>query len=319
MTTNQVPNSQITDKQAVSQARHVTWVGFWCNAVLGSAKVVAGIIGRSGALVADGIHSFSDFITDVIVIVMVGIARKKPNSHYQYGHGKYETFATMLIAVLLALVGVGIFIDGVKNIILAINGQLPPRPKWIALIICVASIFVKEWLFHYTRRVGLRINSGAVVANAWHHRSDAFSSLATVVGVAGAMFLGERWRILDPAAAAVVAVFIVIVGVKMAIPAVMELLERSLPEKMEDDIRSVIASTPGVIAYHHLRTRRNGSNIIIEVHLKVDPNISVFQGHSIATDVENRLHEAYGADSIITTHIEPYNGCVVHGDGACDD
>lgn len=307
------------DREAVRQARHVTWVGFWCNAVLGTAKVVAGIFGRSGALIADGVHSFSDFVTDLIVIVMVGIARRKPDARYQYGHGKYETFATMLIAVALVIVGVGIFIDGVKNIIEAIQGHEPERPRMIALVICALSIVVKEWLFRYTLAVGKRIHSGAVVANAWHHRSDAFSSLATVVGVAGAMFLGPGWRVLDPIAAAVVAVFIVIVGVKMAIPTVTELLEVSLPEKVEDEIRHTIATTPGVIAYHHLRTRRNGPAFIIETHLKVDPDISVNAGHAIASEVEQRLTDQFGPQSIITTHIEPYNGCAIHRDGSCDD
>ena len=236
-----IKHPSVTPEEAVKEARHVTWVGFWCNAALGTAKVIAGIVGRSGALVADGIHSFSDFITDVIVLVMVGIARRRPNARYQYGHGKYETFATMLIAVALIIVGIGIFIDGIKHVILALRGQELARPGWIALAICFASIVVKEWLFRYTRRVGVRIQSGAVIANAWHHRSDAFSSVATLVGVAGAMFLGENGRILDPIAAMIVAVFIIIVGIKMAIPAINELLEVSLPEKMEDQIRHIIA------------------------------------------------------------------------------
>lgn len=174
-----IKHPSVTPEEAVKEARHVTWVGFWCNAALGTAKVIAGIVGRSGALVADGIHSFSDFITDVIVLVMVGIARRRPNARYQYGHGKYETFATMLIAVALIIVGIGIFIDGIKHVILALRGQELARPGWIALAICFASIVVKEWLFRYTRRVGVRIQSGAVIANAWHHRSDAFSSVAT--------------------------------------------------------------------------------------------------------------------------------------------
>ncbi len=313
-----IKHPSVTPEEAVKEARHVTWVGFWCNAALGTAKVIAGIVGRSGALVADGIHSFSDFITDVIVLVMVGIARRRPNARYQYGHGKYETFATMLIAVALIIVGIGIFIDGIKHVILALRGQELARPGWIALAICFASIVVKEWLFRYTRRVGVRIQSGAVIANAWHHRSDAFSSVATLVGVAGAMFLGENGRILDPIAAMIVAVFIIIVGIKMAIPAINELLEVSLPEKMEDQIRHIIAESEGVRTYHHLRTRRNGSKIIIEVHLKVNPDITVEQGHSIATEVENKLKNDFGNDStIITTHIEPYRGEELLRDGSC--
>lgn len=310
--------SAISPEEEIRQARRVTWTGFWCNAVLGAAKVVAGIAGRSSALVADGVHSFSDFITDVIVLVMVGISRKKPDARYQYGHGKYETFATMLIAVALAVVAIGIFIDGYNHVMATIRGEELPRPGWIALTICIASIVVKEWLFRYTKRVGERINSGAVVANAWHHRSDAFSSLATLLGVAGAMFLGHKWAILDPVAAMVVAVFIAIMSVKMALPAIRELLEESLPEKIEDQIRAIIANTPGVITYHHLRSRRNGSSIIIEVHLKLNPDITVSEGHHIASDVERSLYSHFGKDTtIVTTHIEPYHGEHINRDGSC--
>ncbi len=310
--------NEISDKEAVSAARRVTWVGFGCNAVLAIVKVIAGIAGRSGALVADGVHSFSDFITDVIVLVMVGISRRKPDGRYQYGRGKYETFATMLIAIALVIVGIGIFGEGLRNVLMAVEGVLPARPGWIALVICGASIVVKEWLFRYTRAVGVRIGSGAVVANAWHHRSDAFSSVATLLGVGGAMFLGERGRVLDPVAQMIVAVFIVIVGVRMAMPAIRELLEASLPEKVEDSICKTVSETPGVITFHHLRTRRNGRAIIIEVHIKVKPSISIEAAHDISTDVENRLTKLFTGDkTIITTHIEPYRGEKIYHDGQC--
>ncbi len=296
---------KLSDQLVIRRARRVTWVGFWWNALLGTIKVVAGVLGRSGALVADGIHSFSDFITDLIVIVFIGVARKKPDANYQYGHGKYETFATMLIAVALGIVGIFIFVEGITQVIHAIGGTLPPRPGFIALVICGLSIIVKEILYRYTRRVGEQIHSAAVVANAWHHRSDAFSSIATLIGVAGAYILGHRWLILDPIAQAVVAIFIIIVAIKMAAPAIRELLEVSLPSDTAGQIRRASESTPGVCAYHHLRTRRNGNKIIIEVHIKVDPDISVRQGHQIATAVENNIRAIFGADTIITTHTEP--------------
>lgn len=300
-------------------ARHVTWVGFVWNALLGTAKVVGGIVGNSGAVVADGIHSFSDFITDVIVLVMVTISHRKANSRYEYGHGKYETFASMLIAVLLVIVGIGILVDGIHKVILTVHGEELPRPGMIALVMCVASIVVKEWLYHYTRRAGERIHSGALVANAWHHRSDSFSSVATVAGVAGAMWLGPQFRVLDPIAAMVVSVFIIIVGIKMAIPAVRELLEEALPADMLSGIRKVIAATPGVDTYHHLRTRRNGSTIIIDVHLKVNSMLTVSRAHAIATDVERKLCETFGPSTIVTSHIEPYRGESILPDGSCAD
>lgn len=311
-------NIDIAPKEAIRIANHVTWVGFWWNITLGISKIAGGIWGRSGALVADGIHSLSDVVTDIIILVMVGIARKKPDNKYQYGHGKYETFATMLLAVVLAVVAIGIFWEATRHIIESFHGNLPPQPGMIALVLCLFSIIVKEWLFHYTAKAGRRIKSGAVIANAWHHRSDAFSSVATLIGVGGAMFLGPHWRILDPIAAMVVAVFIVIVAVKMASPAVKELLEVALPMEMENELRQVIAATPGVITYHHLRTRRNGSTIIIDLHIKVRPDITIVTAHNISTSVENRIDSLYGKDNtIVTIHIEPYEGEKILRNGSC--
>lgn len=306
--------------EAVRVARHVTWVGFWWNAVLGVAKVVGGVFGRSNALIADGIHSFSDFLSDIIVLVMVGISRRKPDAKYQYGHGKYETFATLLLSVVLLIVAVGIFCDGLHNVVAASRGEVLPRPGYIALILCLLSLAVKEWLYRYTRRAGERINSTAVVANAWHHRSDAFSSVATLFGVAGAMFLGDKGRLLDPMAAMIVAVVIVVVSVKMALPAIKELLEIALPADVEVRIRMAIISTPGVKAFHNLRTRRNGSSVIVETHIKVDPYISVITAHDIATAVEKNIAAVFDKDtSIVTTHIEPYEGEMIAEDGSCGE
>lgn len=295
------------DRLEVKIGRKVTWVGFFVNALLGAAKVIAGILGRSGALVADGVHSFSDFITDLIVIIMIGISRRNPNSNYHYGYGKYETFATMLIALLLILVGLGIFADGVSDIIDAFKGIEPPKPTMLALAMCVISILSKEWLYHYTRRAGEKINSASIIANAWHHRSDAFSSVATLLGIAGAMFLGAKWRILDPIAMIVVAGFIVLVGIQLGMPAVKELLEVSLPQNLVDKITEIIRSTPGVNDFHHLRTRRNGSTLVIDMHLKVNPQLTVEAAHTIATEVEQRIMKAMApARVFVTTHIEPY-------------
>lgn len=304
----------------VKVARHVTWVGFWVNAFLAGLKIFAGIIGKSSAMVADGIHSLSDFVTDIIIIVMVGVSRRRANRQYQYGHGKFETFATMAISIILLVVSILIFYDGAVGIIDAIHGKEPPRPRMIALIMAVVSIGAKEGLFWYTIKWGKRINSSAVVANAWHHRSDAISSLTTLVGIAGAMFLGSQWRVLDPIAAMVVSVFIAVVSVKIGMPAVKELLEVSIDQKDIERIEQIIRDTPGVIAFHHLRTRQNGVNSIIDVHIKVRPDISVVAGHDIASEVEKRLDEAFGEDSlIVTVHVEPYRGEPVCTDGRVND
>lgn len=299
--------------EVVRRARRVTWVGFWWNAFLGVLKVVAGILAHSGALVADGIHSFSDFITDIIVIVSVGLARRKPDTKYSYGSGKYETFATMLIATALVIVGLLIVIEGADVIVRVIHGHVIDRPGVWALIACLVSIAVKEWLYRYTRRVGMAIGSQAVVANAWHHRSDALSSVATLAGIAGAYFLGDHWRVLDPVAQVIVGLFIIVVGVRMALPAINELLEVSLPEDISTAMENAIITTPGVLDYHHLRSRRNGPEVIIEVHIKVNPDITVREGHDIATHVENRLRDIVGRQSLITTHVEPYKYLPVVG------
>jgi len=303
----------------VRKARHVTWVGFWTNAALGAGKIAAGIIGRSGAMVADGVHSLSDFVTDVIVLVFVSLSRRRADADHQYGHGKYETFATMLIALALLVVAVLLLVDGVDKVWLTLHGEILPRPGMIALVVAVVSIVSKEWLFRYTKRWGEKINSVAVIANAWHHRSDALSSLATLAGVAGAMFLGEHWRILDPLAAIVVSVFIVIVAFRIGMPSVGELLEMSLPASVCTGMWTVIRETSGVKAFHHFRSRRNGGKIIIDVHIKVDPAISVVEGHDIADLVERRLRRHYGSDMITNIHVEPYRGEDVDHTGACVD
>ncbi len=307
-----------SEREAVRRGRHVTWVGFWVNAFLGALKVWGGIVGRSGALVADGLHSFSDFITDAIVLAVVGIARRKPDDEYQYGRGKYETGATLLVAVILVIVAIGLFIDGVKNIIIWAEGKELEQPSVLALVIILISIGVKEWLFRYTRQVGREIGSSVIVANAWHHRSDALSSVATLIGVAGAVMLSPRWRVLDPLAVVVVSIFIAIVGVKMIIPAGKELLEVSLPQKKIDEIKALTASTPGVITFHHLRSRRNGSRFIIDMHIKVDPEISVRKGHTIASAVERALKKSFGTSSIVNIHVEPYRGEEIKPDGSCN-
>lgn len=308
----------IDDKTVVHVARHVTWVGFWINAALGILKVLAGIFGRSTAMIADGVHSFSDFITDLIVIIFVGVSRRKADERHQYGHGKYETFATMLVAAILIIVGILFFIDGTEKILAAIKGAPLPAPTWLALSMAVASIVAKEWLFHYTYRAGRRIGSAVVVANAWHHRSDSLSSLATLFGIGGAMFLGSGWHILDPVAAMVVSIFIIIVAIKIGRPAVTELLEVSLPEDMVKRMYEVIGSTPGIEAFHRFASRRNGSRMIVDFHIKVDPGISVHDAHRIASDVENRLKKEFGPNLAANIHIEPYGGQPTNSNKMCE-
>lgn len=297
----------IRDEEAVAIGRHVTWVGFWVNVFLGTIKVVGGIFGRSSALVADGIHSFSDFFSDIIVIMMLGISRKRPDKKYQFGHGRFEALATLILSVILTIVALGIFYEGIVNIIKVFNGEILPRPGWLALIIILISIISKEWLFFYTRNAGRRIKSEVVIANAWHHRSDSLSSIATLIGVMGAMFLGPSWRIMDPIAAIVVGVFVLIIGLQLAMPAIREMLGVSLPKEIKHSILKALKETPGVLSYQDFKTFKSGNDGYVVVRIKVDPDISVREAHHIASLAEHNMRMSV-TDLVIhpTTHIEPY-------------
>lgn len=283
----------------------VTLIGSAVNAVLIVLKFIAGIFGKSSAMIADAVHSLSDFITDVIVLVFVKIAGKPRDKGHDYGHGKFETFATMIIGLLLSLAGVGLLANGIDLVIKSCNGHTLERPTMLALVIAVVSILSKEWLYRFTAAKGREVNSQAVVANAWHHRSDAISSAGTLVGVAGAMFLGDSWRILDPVAAIVVSLFIIKSGYDIMKPSVNELLESSLPEAQETEIRQLVLGVPGIISVHNLRTRRIGNGIAVDMHAKMDGSISLTEAHSRASAAEKAIRERFGTNAIINIHMEP--------------
>lgn len=292
-------------QQRAREAKKVTWVGFVINLLLSIAKLIAGITGKSAAMVADAVHSISDFTTDVVVIAFVGVTAKDCDDNHHYGHGKYETFATLLISAALLAVGIGLLLNGVQNSIKVINGESLEKPGIIALIAAIVSVIIKEALYWYTVIVGKKINSKAVIANAWHHRSDAFSSIGTSLGIGGAIFLGEKWRILDPLAGALVSIFIIKVAIDLGLPSIKELLESSIPKKEEEDIIRIITNTDGVKKYHHLRTRKVGNAYAIDVHIKLDRNISFVKSHDIATDLEKQLRAIYGNNTLLSIHTEP--------------
>ena len=283
----------------------ITWIGSLVNFMLMAFKFAAGILGHSSALVADAVHSLSDFVTDIIVIVFVRLSGKPEDEGHRYGHGKYETLATALIGVALFAVGIGLLVGGATKVAQALDGATLPAPSMIALIAAAVSIISKEILYRYTVRVGKEQNSQAVIANAWHHRSDAFSSIGTLIGVGGAMLLGEKWHVLDPIAAIVVSAFIIKVAIGLIKPCVDELLERSLPAETEKQILDIIMSFPEVSSPHHLRTRRIGNHIAIEVHLRMDGQTSLENAHAVATRVEVRLKEEFGPDTHVGIHMEP--------------
>lgn len=286
----------------------VTIVGSIVNFLLVVFKFFAGIVGHSAAMLADAVHSLSDFVTDIIVIIFVRISSKPEDEDHDYGHGKYETLATAIIGIILLLVGFGIFWNGATSIYRFLNGASLPELGMLALIAALISIASKEILYQYTVFQAKKLNSQAVVANAWHHRSDALSSVGTAIGIGGAILLGDRWRVLDPAAAVVVSFFIMKVAVQLLIPCVEELLEKSLPAEVEDKIQETILSFPEVSSPHHLRTRRIGSYYAIEVHIRMNGKIPLEDAHRTATAIENKLREQFGRGTHIGIHLEPEKG-----------
>lgn len=283
----------------------VTWVGFFVNLVLSIAKLLAGIFGRSGAMIADAVHSISDFATDVVVLAFVKVSAKPKDEGHDYGHGKYETLATVIIGLALFAVGIGILINSIELIRQVVNGVIIERPGLIALVAAAVSIVVKEALYWYTILAARRVNSPAMEANAWHHRSDAFSSIGTLIGIGGAYFLGEQWRVLDPIAAVIVSLFIGKVAYNLVKNGLEELLERSLPKELEDEIIGIIMSDSRLSDLHNLKTRRLGAHFAIELHVRVDGAMSVNDSHKLTQSIEKRLKEKYGDGTQVIIHIEP--------------
>lgn len=283
----------------------VTVAGSIVNFLLVAFKFLAGIFGHSAAMVADAVHSLSDLITDAIVVVFVYISNRPEDKDYDYGHGKYETLAAVLVGIILLLVGLGILWDGAGRILLVARGGVLESPGLIALWAALFSIASKELVFRYTIYKGRRLGSQAVVANAWHHRSDALSSVGTAAGIGGAILLGKSWTVLDPIAAVIVSLFIIKMAFQSLVPCIGELLEKSLPEETEKEIEGIVLSVDGVSEPHHLRTRRIGNHYAIEIHVRMDGRIPLFQAHQTATDIERKLKGLYGEDTHVGIHVEP--------------
>lgn len=283
----------------------VTMVGGAVNVVLLLFKFVAGIVGHSSAMVADALHSLSDFVTDIIVLVFVHISGKPKDKDHDYGHGKYETLAMTIIGVALLIVAVGIEYSGLSKIIVWAQGGELVAPGMLALWAALLSIVLKEAVFRYSMIEARKLDSQAVEANAWHHRSDALSSVGTTIGIGGAIFLGQRWTVLDPVASIIVGLFIMKVSVDLLRNGIGDLMEQSLPDDVEDEILQLAASVPGVVEPHELRTRRIGNHYAIELHILMDGNITLCEAHDKASEVEDVLREHYGQDTHIAVHVEP--------------
>ena len=283
----------------------VTLVGGVANVVLLIFKFVAGIMGHSAAMVADAVHSLSDFVTDVIVIIFVRISSMPKDKSHDYGHGKYETLAMTIIGIALLFVAIGIVYSGTMNIIAWINGLQLEAPGMLALWAAILSIVIKEAVYRYSMAKARQLKSQAVEANAWHHRSDALSSIGTAVGIGGAIFLGQRWTVLDPIASVLVGLFIIKVALYLLRDGIEDLMEHSLPEAIETEILQLAASVPGVDEPHDLRTRRIGNHYAIELHILMDGNIPLKEAHDKATKIETLLRAHYGPETHIAVHVEP--------------
>ena len=287
------------------EIRDITLWGAVVNLLLTAGKLCAGIFGRSGAMVADGIHSLSDLLSDAVVLIFTHISSKGKDRDHSFGHGKFETLATLIVSIILLAVGIGILRSGVRDIVDVLTGSEIPVPGSIALIAAAVSIAAKEILYHATVKVGKRVESTVVIANAWHHRSDALSSIGALVGIGGAMLLGDKWVILDPIASCCISVAVMAVALRMATPSLAELLETSLPEEIEQEIIATASAVKGVNDVHELKTRRNGVSFIIDAHIVVNPDISIVEAHDIATDVEEALRLRYGYQTQMSIHVEP--------------
>lgn len=283
----------------------VTLAGSAANLVLMVFKFIAGIMGHSAAMIADAFHSLSDFITDIIVLVFVKISSKPQDASHDYGHGKYETLATLLIGLGLVAVALGIIVSGALKFSHWLSGENIAAPGKLALWAALISILVKELIYRYTISQGKNLDSAAVIANAWHHRSDALSSIGAAIGIGGAIAFGDRWTVLDPLASIVVGAMLFKVAWELLKESVDELTEHSLSDESENEILEIISSFPDVSEPHNLRTRKINNRVAVDLHVRMDGEISLEDAHHRATEIENCIREKFGKDSIVNIHMEP--------------
>ena len=287
-------------------AVRITVVGAVVNVVLAALKLAAGLLGHSAAMIADAVHSLSDLVSDVVVVLFVRIAAMPADEHHDFGHGKFETLAALIVGLLLLGVSIGLFKSGAEQLRDILQGVKGEGPGLIAVVAAGVSIVTKELLYRYTKREGKRLEAPAVIANAWHHRSDALSSIGTLVGITGAIVLGESWRFLDPLAAVIVAIVIGKAAYDVMADAIGEFLEKSLPKDQEEEILRIIRESEIVLDPHNLCTRRIGTAIAIEVHIRLADTMTVLEAHDVTREIEERLRDRFGEWTHVVIHVEPY-------------
>ena len=291
--------------ERVKEIAKVTLKGSIVNLLLVCVKVAAGIAGHSAALVSDAVHSLSDLLTDFVVLAFVRVSGRPKDASHDYGHGKFETMASLLIGIFLAAAAIGIVVSGAVKLSSWLQGEDIPAPGRMALWAALLSIAAKELLFRYTDAQGRKLDSPALRANAWHHRSDALSSIGAAIGIGGALLLGDRWTVLDPLASIVIGAMLVKVAWDLLGPSFGELTDSSLPAETEQEIIGMIRDIPGIFEPHNLRTRRIGRLIAAEVHIRLDGGQTLAEAHEKASEVERRFKERFGTQSHLIVHMEP--------------
>lgn len=288
-------------EQRTKEINRVTWWGIFVNLLLSVSKLIGGTIGQSQSLIADGLHSLSDLASDTTVLVAAKHAGEEADDDHPYGHGRFETLATVGLGLFLIFVALGIAYNAAHRVF---DDEIQAVPHYFTLAIALFSILCNEGLYHFTHRVGLRINSKMLIANAWHHRSDAISSIVVLVGIAGAQ-IGVP--ILDPVAAIIVAIMIAKIGYDLGYHSVLELVDTALDPEMVEQIKAKILENEDVLEMHMLRTRRMGHTSLVDVHILVQPKLSVSEGHHISEDVEKSLINSFDEINDVTVHIDPEN------------
>lgn len=279
-----------------------TRIGILVLLLLALTKGIVGHWGDSRALLADGLHSFSDVLTSVVVLVGLHIAKRPPDRTHPYGHGKAESIAAKTVAIILILIGTHFGIDNLKTIFT----KTLVTPGMITLWIALIAIIVQELLFRYKFRIGKKIGSSAVIADAWHHRSDVFASLAAMIGIGGARLLGWRW--LDPLAGVVVCILIMMVGIKIFLTTTGELMDATIDRRIRERIEKEALRVKGVKRVSSLRARRSGLDIFVDLEIEVDSRLTVEKGHAIAVQVEKKILREVEQVANVLVHVNPYQG-----------
>ena len=290
----------------MSAETRITHLSIAVNAGLTALKLAAGLLGRSQALVADAIHSLSEFATDFAVLLGLRLSAKPRDDDHSYGHGKYETLAAALVGLALGAAALQIASGALHRVFAALRGQPIPTPSAFAFWAALLSIGLKEWLFQATMKVARATGSAALSANAWHHRSDALSSVATAAGVGAAAFLGRDWAVLDPIAALFVSLFLLRVAWRILRQQMGDLTDQSLSPEVCEEILALARGIPGIVQPHNLRTRMVGRIMAIDIHVRLPADLPLREAHDAATALEQALRRRFGKETIANVHLEPY-------------